>query len=87
MCLYSAAPCIVAPKVNVARHHNLRFGDLNVPTGPNTKAATDRGVSTLSSSPDPGMAVTVEIKIGTRRIISYLLSPLAKYSHDSLRKR
>jgi len=33
------------------------------------------------------MAVTVEIKIGTRRIISYLLSPLAKYSHDSLRKR
>jgi hemolysin D len=33
------------------------------------------------------MAVTVEIKIGTRRIISYLLSPLAKYSHDSLRNR
>ena len=35
----------------------------------------------------PGMAVTVEIKTGTRRIISYLLSPLAKYSHDSLRER
>ena len=35
----------------------------------------------------PGMAVTVEIKTGTRRIISYLLSPLAKYAHDSLRER
>jgi hemolysin D len=35
----------------------------------------------------PGMAVTVEIKTGTRRIISYLLSPLAKYTHDSLRER
>jgi len=35
----------------------------------------------------PGMAVTVEIKTGTRRIISYLLSPLAKYRRDSLRER
>jgi hemolysin D len=35
----------------------------------------------------PGMAVTVEIKTGSRRIISYLLSPLARYTHDSLRER
>jgi hemolysin D len=35
----------------------------------------------------PGMAVTVEIKTGTRRIISYLLSPLVRYTHDSLRER
>jgi hemolysin D len=35
----------------------------------------------------PGMAVTVEIKTGTRRIITYLLSPLLRYSHDSLRER
>jgi hemolysin D len=35
----------------------------------------------------PGMAVTVEIKTGTRRIISYLLSPLAKYKQESLRER
>jgi hemolysin D len=35
----------------------------------------------------PGMAVTVEIKTGSRRIISYLLSPLAKYKQDSLRER
>jgi hemolysin D len=35
----------------------------------------------------PGMAVTVEIKTGTRRIISYLLSPLLKYRQESLRER
>ena len=35
----------------------------------------------------PGMAVTAEIKTGARRIISYLLSPLARYHHDSLRER
>jgi len=33
------------------------------------------------------MAVTVEIKTGSRRIISYLLSPLARYSRESLRER
>lgn len=35
----------------------------------------------------PGMAVTVEIKTGSRRIISYLLSPLLRYGHDSMRER
>jgi hemolysin D len=35
----------------------------------------------------PGMAVTAEIKTGSRRIISYLLSPLAKYKQESLRER
>ena len=35
----------------------------------------------------PGMAVTVEIKTGNRRIISYLLSPLIRYQHESLRER
>ncbi len=35
----------------------------------------------------PGMAVTVEINTGSRRLISYLLSPLAKYRHESLRER
>jgi hemolysin D len=33
------------------------------------------------------MAVTAEIKTGARRIISYLLSPLTRYRHDSLRER
>jgi hemolysin D len=35
----------------------------------------------------PGMAVTVEIKTGSRRLISYLVSPLVKYGHESLRER
>ena len=35
----------------------------------------------------PGMAVTVEVRTGTRRIISYLLSPLLKYQQESLRER
>jgi hemolysin D len=35
----------------------------------------------------PGMAVTVEIKTGTRRIIDYLLSPILRYSQESLRER
>jgi hemolysin D len=35
----------------------------------------------------PGMAVTVEIKTGSRRIISYLLSPLLKFQHDALHER
>ncbi|WP_027547723.1 HlyD family type I secretion periplasmic adaptor subunit [Bradyrhizobium sp. WSM2254] len=35
----------------------------------------------------PGMAVTVEVKTGARTIISYLLSPLARYKQESLRER
>jgi hemolysin D len=35
----------------------------------------------------PGMAVTVEIKTGSRSVMGYLLSPLMKYGHDSLRER
>jgi hemolysin D len=35
----------------------------------------------------PGMAVTVEIKTGSRRIITYLLSPLLRYRQESLRER
>ena len=35
----------------------------------------------------PGMAVTVEIKTGTRRIIEYLMSPLLRHRQESLRER
>jgi membrane fusion protein, hemolysin D len=35
----------------------------------------------------PGMAVTVEIKTGSRRMISYLLSPLTRYKQEALRER
>jgi len=34
-----------------------------------------------------GMAVTVEIKNGSRSIISYLLSPLLRYKQESMRER
>ena len=34
-----------------------------------------------------GMAITVEIKTGSRRIIEYLMSPLLRYRHDGLRER
>ncbi|MFY9327149.1 MAG: HlyD family type I secretion periplasmic adaptor subunit [Georgfuchsia sp.] len=35
----------------------------------------------------PGMAVTVEIKTGRRRVIEYFLSPLLQYKNESLRER
>jgi hemolysin D len=35
----------------------------------------------------PGMAVTVEVKTGTRRLIEYVLSPLIQYASESARER
>jgi hemolysin D len=35
----------------------------------------------------PGMAVTVEIKTGSRRMLSYLISPLLRYRQEALRER
>ncbi len=35
----------------------------------------------------PGMAVSVEIKTGMRRVIEYFLSPLMQYASESLRER
>jgi membrane fusion protein, hemolysin D len=35
----------------------------------------------------PGMAVTVEIRTGSRNILSYLLSPLRRYRQETLRER
>lgn len=35
----------------------------------------------------PGMAVTAEIQTGERRLISYLLSPLARHVSESMRER
>jgi hemolysin D len=35
----------------------------------------------------PGMAVTVEIKTGSRTVLTYLLSPLLRYKQESLRER
>jgi hemolysin D len=35
----------------------------------------------------PGMAVTVEVNMGKRRLIEYLLSPLLRYRDESIRER
>ncbi len=35
----------------------------------------------------PGMAVSVEIKTGKRRVIEYFLSPLIQHTSESLRER
>jgi hemolysin D len=35
----------------------------------------------------PGMAVTVEVKTGKRRLIEFLMSPLMKYQAESARER
>jgi hemolysin D len=48
---------------------------------------TQLEIENKSVNLSPGMAVTAEIKTGSRRIISYLLSPLTRYRHDSLRER
>jgi hemolysin D len=48
-----------------------------------TKMQIDDRMVNLS----PGMAVTVEIKTGSRAILSYLLSPLLRYRQETLRER
>jgi len=48
-----------------------------------TRMVIDDRVVNLS----PGMAVTVEIKTGSRRILSYLLSPLLRYRQEVMRER
>jgi hemolysin D len=35
----------------------------------------------------PGMAATIEIKTGSRSVLSYLLSPLFRHRYESLRER
>jgi len=35
----------------------------------------------------PGMALSVEIKTGTRRVIDYVLSPLRQHQIESMRER
>jgi membrane fusion protein, hemolysin D len=48
-----------------------------------TQIKVDGSVAKLS----PGMAVTVEIRTGSRTLISYLLSPILRYQHESMRER
>jgi membrane fusion protein, hemolysin D len=55
-----------------------------------TRVSMDRSTIEVEGRPvnlSPGMAVTVEIKTGKRRLIEYLLSPLLKSVRESLRER
>ncbi|MEJ0050172.1 MAG: hypothetical protein WDN02_02970 [Methylovirgula sp.] len=51
-------------------------------------ALRERGVTTEQGFMplEPGMAVTAEIKTGSRSVISYLLSPLVRYQYEGLRE-
>ena len=48
-----------------------------------TRMQIDENLVNLSA----GMAVTAEIKTGSRAVITYLLSPLLRYKQESLRER
>jgi hemolysin D len=48
---------------------------------------TEMDVDGKTVNLSPGMAVTVEIKTGTRRVITYLLSPLLRFKQESMRER
>jgi len=47
----------------------------------------DLGGGKAPQARHPGLAVTVEMKTGARRIISDVLSPLARYKQQALRER
>jgi hemolysin D len=48
---------------------------------------TDMQIDDRTVDLSPGMAVTVEIKTGSRSILSYLLSPLRRYQQETLHER
>jgi hypothetical protein len=50
-------------------------------------ATTRMRIDANSVDLSPGMAVTVEIKTGQRRLIEYFLSPLIQASAESARER
>jgi hemolysin D len=72
-------------------------GAQSTPSEPNgqelvyaARIALDRPQMEIEGKPvqlRSGMTVTVEIKTGSRRIISYLLSPLVRYRQEVLRER
>lgn len=48
---------------------------------------TEMSIDGRTTALAPGMAVTAEIKTGRRRILDYLLSPLARHLQEALRER
>ena len=52
-----------------------------------TLAQTDIAVENKRVKLSPGMAVSVEVKTGTRRVMEYFLSPLMEYQSESFKER
>ena len=55
-----------------------------------TRVKMERATINVDGTPvslSPGMAVSVEIKTGKRRVIEYFLSPLMQHASESLRER
>ena len=64
-------------------------GGARAPVYP-ARISLDRTSVTVAGRPVPlgaGMAATVEIKTGSRRLIEYILSPILKYKEEGLRER
>jgi hemolysin D len=81
------------PQDNVAEHQKTE-SSTSEPKGQElayaARVSLDRTQMQVENNPvnlSPGMAVTVEIKTGSRRIMSYLLSPLLRYKQETLRER
>ena len=50
-------------------------------------AQTDIAVENKRVKLSPGMAVSVEVKTGKRRVMEYFLSPLMEYQSESFKER
>jgi hemolysin D len=81
-------------KAESAKQQQASLPDSSEPAGQefvySTRVSLDRTQMHVESglvSLAPGMAVTVEIKTGQRRVIEFLLSPLLRYKQSSLRER
>lgn len=55
-----------------------------------TRIKMDKGIIDVDGTPvnlSPGMAVSVEIKTGKRRVIEYFFAPLIQHAQESMRER
>jgi hemolysin D len=50
-------------------------------------AQTEMSIDGKRVQLSPGMAVTAEIKTGSRSVLSYLLSPIVRFHQESMRER
>ncbi len=71
----------IIPTGNVQRVQNLVFP---VTISPDKSSINVDGKAMPLS---PGMAVTIEVKTGKRRILEYLFSPLAEISSEAMKER